>query len=345
MSGSGEIGSESNSTEQPTECSNIFDEKIFSTVAAVAASSASLSLLACLFIIFIIILFKKWKFFNQRLILYLGVSAAVASLALVLQRVDYQKETSSHYDNFCVFAGFLSQVSGWMLLNAIICIIVTLTVGTLTSRNPEKLELVFVLFIFLFPLTFNWIPFIELAYGKAGAWCWIRSAHEDTCKGFTFGQVLQQVLWYIPLYVTMVILIILYVVVLVKLYRMRRQWTGMYDPTAEKEKKLNQRMARQLLSLIAYPLIFFVLYIPPFISRIHGLFAPNNPEPVLWFISAIFFPLQGGAIAVAFSLDPETRKRLKPANFRAAFSELCSKRKVEEYPVEENLENSVKARA
>lgn len=331
MSGS---GSGSGSGEFPTNytkpCINPFDDSIYAIVAAVAAASGLISMLASCFIIFIIILFKKWKFFSQRLILYLAITAALLSLAMVLQRVDYNNQRSKNYENFCIFAGFLSQVTGWMVLDAVICIQIFLLLAVFTDKQPERFEAIFVLLIFVFPLTFNWIPLIHSTYGKAGAWCWIRSKNDKTCEAIRFGGVLQLVLWYIPLYVTMVVLVVLYVAVLVKLHSMKRKWTGDFNPHSVKKSK---QMTREILPLIIYPLIFFVLNIPPFINRIHGVANPNDPEPALWFIAALLFPLQGGAIALCFSLDPETRKRLKVANFRAAFSEFCQSKKVKEYPI------------
>lgn len=341
MSGSGDIpGSEElgNSTEPPTTCNNPFDDRIYAIVAAVAATSAFISFLASGFVILIIILFKKWRFYTQRLILYLAITAALLSLAYLLQRTDYENQ-SVHYSNFCIFAGFLSQVTSWMVLNAIVCIMTSLLLTAFFNKRAEKYEILFLFLIFVFPLTFNWIPFIKSTYGKAGAWCWIRSKDDTTCQKFEFGQVLQLVLWYIPLYVVMFVLIVLYVIVLVKLHRTKRMWTGNIDPYA---KKIQEQISKEILPLLAYPLVFILLSIPPFINRIHSAADPQNPEPVLWVISAALFPLQGGVIAIAFSLDPETRKRLTLANFKAAFSNFRRTKAVQEYniPGNEELEKS-----
>ena len=313
-----------------------FDKEIYSIVAAVAAISGFISLVASCFIIFIIILFKKWNFFSQRLILYLAITAALESLSFVLQKVDYKNQTSPSYDNYCVFTGFINQVSNWMILNAVTSITVFLLFSAFSYKQLERFEVFFIVFIFFFPLTFNWIPFIETAYGKAGPWCWIRSHNKDTCEKFEFGQVLQVVLWYIPLYTIMFGLLVAYIATVVKLHRTKRKWTGEYDPQANKIRDLT---ARELTRLIAYPLIYFLLNIPILVNHIHRLEDNNNPEPILWFISAAIFPLEGGIIAIAFSLDPETRKRLNAANFTAAFREFCANKEVDEYPIEDGEES------
>ena len=330
-----------NTTTAPeplTNCSNPFNDPIYAKVAAVAAASGSISFLASCFVIFIIVLFKKWRFFTQRLILYLAISAALESLAFILQRTDYDNVETTHYNNFCIFAGFLSQVTAWMVLNSVISIMASLLLTAFTSKRAGRFEIVYTLLIFVFPLMINWIPFINTSYGRAGAWCWIRSKDDGTCQKLHFGQVLQLVLWYIPLYVIMFILIILYVIVLVKLHRTKRRWTGTFD---QQGKKTQELMAQEMLSLIAYPLVFFLLNITPFINRIHNLADPQNPNIVLWFISAVLFPLQGGVIAIAFCLDPETRKRLNLPNFKAAFMTFGKNKVVKEYNFPGNEEREM----
>ena len=315
-----------------TNCTASFDDRIFTILAAFTAAAGFVSLLANCFVIFLIILFKKWRFPTQRLILYMAITAALLSLAAVLLRVDYENQTGVAYRNFCIFSGFLSQLTGWMFLNAVICIMTSLLVTAFSNKSlTTRLEITFVFVIFVLPFLFNWIPFIQSAYGKAGPWCWIRSVDEDTCTDFAFGTAMQLALWYVPLYVIMIVLIVLYVIVLVKVHRTKQAWTGKFDP---QEKDAQKRMRQEVLQLLAYPLIFFLLNILPFINRIYGVINPDNPEPVLWFLSAATFPLQGGAIAIAFSLDPETRKRLTPANMKAAFSALCREKDVvQEYNI------------
>ena len=305
-----------------TNCSSPYDDYIFTIVAAFGAAAGFLSFLASCFVVFLIIIFKKWRFPTQRLILYLVITAGLFSLTLVVQRVDYENQTGAAYSNFCVFAGFLSQVIGWMFLNSFICISTALTVKVFSKKRflAKRMEILYIFVIFVLPFLFNWIPFIQSAYGKAGPWCWIRSVDEDTCSVFTLGTAMQLALWYVPLYVIMIVLIMLYVIVLVKFKRMKRAWTGKFDP---QEKEAHEQMTREVQPLIAYPLIFFLLNIPALINRIYGVINPDNPEPVLWFITVAFFPVQGGAIATVFSLDPETRKRLTMTNMRAAFSGFC----------------------
>ena len=126
--------------------------------------------------------------------------------------------------------------------------------------------------------------------------------------------------------------------VLVKVFLVRQKWTGRFDPQAEKAR---QKTRQQIIPLISYPLIFFLFNIPIFINRIQGLADPDNPEPALWLVSAATFPLEGAIIAMAFSLDPSTRRRMTLANFRAAIREFGKRKTVSEYPMEVTLEEDL----
>lgn len=316
---------------------NPFYRPIYATVAAVAAVSGFVSLIASCFVIFIIVLFKKWQFFTQRLILYLAIVAAMKSSATILQRVDYDNQVSAFYNGFCIFGGFYSQVTSWMVLNVIITITVSLLVTAFSNKPPEKYEPLFLVLIFVVPFTFNWIPFIKQAYGRAGPWCWIRSVERVTCEGFTFGKVLQFTLFYVPLYAILLVLMTMYGIVLVKVHRNRKKWTGKFNPDAERLRKVTKR---QILPLILFPLIYFFLYLPLLVNRIHDFVDPDNPNSALWFIAAALFPLEGGGVAIVFTLDPKTRRRLRAVSVKAALMDFRRSSKVEEYPMR-NVEAEV----
>ena len=316
-------------------CSLPYTRHEYAIVAGLSAASAFVSLLASCFIVSLIVLFKKWRFFTQRLVLYLALSVIFESLATIIHRVDYENERSEFYVRFCKFSAFVEQNTSWIELMAVVSITLYVFVAAVFSKRTDRFEWLYVFFIFFFPLTFNWIPFTVDAYGRAGAWCWIHSEDIYACNSTNVpGQILQFVLWYVPLYVILVILIALYVTILVKIH-----W---YDPRKYKmsndkhaSKQDHQEMSKEIQSLLWYPFIYFMINLIPLINRIHGLARPNNPSLALWILTALLFPIQGGFIALAFTLDPDTRKRLTPIHIRAAARELCHRGEygVAEYPV------------
>ena len=315
-------------------CSSPYTRHEYAIVAGLSAASAFISLLASCFIVSLIILFKKWAFFSQRLVLYLAVSVILESVAAIIHRVDYNNQTSGFYVHFCRFSAFFEHNTSWMELMAVVSITLYIFVCAVFSKRTHRFELVYLFFIFIFPLLFNWIPFTVNAYGRAGAWCWIRNEDILTCEAIVAGQVLQFVLWYIPLYVILLILIALYLIILFKLH-----W---YDPRKyrasyqHEDESFHQQMSKEIRSLLWYPFIYFMINLIPLINRIHGLAQRNNPSLALWILTALLFPIQGGFIALAFTLDPDTRKRLTPVHIRAAARELCQRSEygVTEYPVQ-----------
>ena len=320
------------SSDSPPEngsCSP-YDTELYVAVASVSAASNFISLLANCLVLFLTILFKRWSFFNQRLVLYLSLATIGANIASIFGRVGYENQTGAAYNNFCIFSGFVLQVTMWMVLNAYICITASLLLKVLFVINLEKYDVAVFLVIFASPVAINWIPFIRLAYGRSGAWCWIRATEESSCKDFLFGSVLQLVLWYIPLYVILGILIIIYSVVVTKFCLFRRNWLEL-DPQADDIQR--QQALKYSISLLAYPVIYFVTNIFPLINRVYNLVHPDKPSPALWFLTSILFPLQGVGIAVAFLLDRNVRKRLNATNFKAACAEWFKKPQIKDYPL------------
>ena len=300
-------------------------------------ASGFISLLASCLVIALVVLFKKWQFFTQRLVLYLAVSVAFQSIAAMIIKIDYNNEMSEFYLRFCQFSGFVAQNATWMVLNAVASITVYIFVGAVFSKRTDRIEALYLFFIFVFPLLLNWIPFIDTAYGNAGAWCWIRS-EDSSCKTYLFGQILQFILWYVPLYLILIILLFLYVIILVKIhcFDSRRRWTGNYKHADEQHQI--KMMSKEIRSLLRYPLIYFLINLFPLALRICGAFEDNNQKLLpLWILTAIFFPIQGGFIALAFTLDSDTRKRLRWVQIKAAAKELCQRNNkdvISEYPAE-----------
>ncbi len=321
-SGSGQVPGDVNSTDDGDDCYSPFDSSDYTIVAALSSATSAISFLACLFMIAVIIIYKKYLFFTQRLILYLALAAIISAFFTMLHIV---QRVSPNW--VCVSTAYLDQTASWSVLIAVVCITINLALVVLFHRNTERFEIAYVLFIFVFPLSYSWIPFINEAYGRAGAWCWIRS-EDDNCHNWTYGSVLQLILWYLPLYVLFAIIMVVYIIILVKLRRDRRRWTGNFDPTAKKTEKMIQKEVRPLLW---FPFIYLLLYLIPLINRIQDA-ATDEPVLALWILTALLFPLQGGFVTLAFTLDPDTFKRLRWSEFRAAVTRMW-KKDIREYPL------------
>ena len=326
-----------NNSDSSFNCS-VFHSWHYVTVAIVSSGSASLSALCCVAVILLIFMLKKHYFFIQRLVLYLSLAALFNSLSIIarLYRIGFEKENEA-LGYICTIAAFVDQTTMCSLFMAFSVITFTLLMRAVFRKNTSRLEPFYFILIFFFPLTFNWIPFLQHTYGEAGAWCWIRAVNYDkNCSEHRFGTYLRFVLWYVPSYALLIIMMLAYVFIVVSVTRQKYRWTGRYDPEAI---KIREQMRNEVWPLLFYPIGLFILNIFPLINRIHDSIHDSNPVYALWLLHAIFSPLQGGYIALVYTFDRETRRRLTFGNLIAI---LCSRRDtVQEYPVGSGPRDSI----
>lgn len=322
-----------NSSSDNQSCFTVYDNDGFLAVVCVRAVLAGISLLCCIGMIGLIVLFKKYMFFTQRLILYLAIATLTYSIVSALNVEGYKAYRNDSIRSYCVFTGFLEQVTSWWVLLAVTNIMTDLFVKVMFQKVTERFELVYVLVTFGVPILIAFIPFIQLSYGPSGAWCWIRGNQYTDCNSFLLGTLLQFILYYMPLYGLMIALLVMLIIVFVKLRKQRMSWTGNFEPAVLEMRK---KMSKEVFPLISYPIIFLVLNIFPLILRITNAAHPNEPVLALWFLSAAVFSLQGAVITLAFALDPETRQHLTIAHITAAIKRLGTKESsVEEYQIDQ----------
>lgn len=317
----------------------VFHSWHYVTVAIVSSSSAAISVLCCIAVISLIFLLKKHYFFIQRLVLYLSLAALFNSLSIVarLYRIGYKKEGDEALDDVCMIAAFVDQTTMCSLFMAFSVITFTLLMRAVFRKNTSRLEPLYFILIFFFPLTFNWVPFLHHTYGKAGAWCWIRAVnYDDNCSEHKFGTYLRFALWYVPSYLLLVSMMLAYLFIVISVTRQKHRWTGRYDPEAI---KIREQMRKEVWPLLFYPIGLFVLNIFPLINRIQDSIHDSQPVYTLWLLHAIFSPLQGGYIALVFTLDRETRRRLTFSNLSAIL--FGRESTVREYPVGSGPRDSI----
>lgn len=297
-----------------TSCFDQFNTAPYVAVAAVRASVGAFSAASCLAVIFIILLYKKYHDFTQRLVLNLAIAALIHSLSYPLARVNYYSDLQL-LDPYCYFGGFLNLYSSWIEVLALMVIVYHLFVWGILERPTHKLELLFWLGTYTLPLLWCWIPFVEQSYGTSGAWCGIRTLNAE-CGGYTFGQVLQFVLWYIPLYLLLFVTCIVSVAVAVKVRRDVNHWSGLYD---EETKAKRERIRTEIRPLLWFPLIYLILNTFSFIDRIYNAARPDDPFVVLTYLHVVTSPFRGAFVALVYTLvDRGTLRRLRWVHMRAA---------------------------
>ena len=300
-------------------CSNLNDDQ-YDTLVAVNISFSAISCVLVLCMIGIIVLFKKYQFFSQRLILYVAVTSFIYSLTNAVNFFGREARKNPVLGDVCVAMGFAGQVTFWWEFMAVIIIMVDIFIKITFKRRTEKLELLYCLSIVFIPLLFSWIPFIKMAYGPAEFSCWIRE-HDFTtpnCTRFDFGIYLRFSLFYVPLYVLLFLLFLLLLATCCIIRKRRKEWNIQSElPMID----IGQILEKEIRSLFAYPVIFIITNIAPLAHRIYGIFSTGGVAYfVLSLVTSISFGIQGSITMLAFTLDPETIKKLRWIEIKAAIS-------------------------
>ena len=291
------------------------------------------SLICCIFIIFVMVLFCKYRTTTQRLILYLTITIAVVSISNILHGTRKGSLEDNHI--YCILTGFLDQVSGWMEVMAICCLTFDLVVKVVFLKfNTYKYEWVYIGLIFIFPFSFNWIPFICSAYGGKEAICWIRKYKIKNCEKDYYSIALQFALYWVPIYIILTFVFIAYTVARIKAHRRVREYSGRYDPGVQTTREL---LVREIRLYQFYPIVLALILFIAFIARVVETIVSDDEFFGLRLVRTIFITIQGPVIAMVFLFDYDTRHQLCHYNsIKAAFFDwccYCKQRKVKEYVV------------
>ena len=305
----------------------------YMVVGILHSCSAAVSFFSSLLVIGMIILFRKHRFFSQRLILYLSVAALLYSLATASAKSDYIT-TNYKTEKYCEWIAFVSQYTQWCLLLAVCIITFDILLKISFNRLTQFLEVPYIIVIFIFPAVFNWIPFYWHLYGISGDWCWIKTFYFDdsgNCVKSTKSVIIQFSLWYGPLFILLCAILISYIFIILLLRRQRRQMS-IYNPD---QIHLLRTMRNEIYTIIWYPIVYLIINLFPLANRITYVIGDDHPVFVLWLLHALISPLQGGFMALVYAIDPETRQKLNRHSIYGAFVQFfhCEKdeHEVEEY--------------
>ena len=239
----------------------------------------------------LVFIFKLHKYFVHRLALYQVLAAFFYALALTFELVfiaDVDKD--KEYRWLCESISFFFLYFSWVKLLFTAWVVVHLFCFTIFYKNLQNLEALFVIISIVTPLLFTWIPFIDQIYGPAGAWCWIENWEDNCVDHISYQGVTEQfTLWYGPAMICSIVESIAIIVIVLRLLLC-------YQPDRDEEMSLLSRRRRrkafkELLPLLAYPILFCVLLTPPLVNRIIGAYSTKlNMDAIL--ASGISVPLQ-----------------------------------------------------
>ena len=202
-------------------------------IASVKASCGVVSFLLGIAAILTNVLYKKYRFHIHRMVLYLSVAVTLSGLTSALNRVDYLVENKAA-EKFCVAAGagieYSTWVSGMATLSLSFSISISLMGRTRSSSAGSNMSARFStctwpLLIFVFPLSFLWIPFVKQGYGQSRDWPWCTIRTVDAnCIVDRFGNAIHISFSVLDLLVSSAVFVLFPYQVLV-IRRRLREWS------------------------------------------------------------------------------------------------------------------------
>ena len=217
----------------------------------------------------VVLWYKLCKHFVYRLALYQVLSCLAFSVAEVLQMMNVKYVENTYHGIACRFTAFLVTHTVWTKLLLTLCLVFHIYISAVYLKNFEKwpCEIVYIAISLSIPGIIASIPLITEYYGLAGGWCWIRD-WKNNCPSEkdTAGIIQQFIVWYVPLFVSLVACLIAALIVIIK-YCCWRHCTCCHKIELQ-PPNINENV-KELLPLLVYPIIFFVLALFPLTNQIY----------------------------------------------------------------------------
>lgn len=263
-------------------CNNTTNvEDKYKTILLAMGGGGFVAFSVCLIAVILVIVLKLYKYKVHRLAMYQVLAALfygiTCSFELAIIKSNNIKETWVNEMTVCKAAGFLLEYGLWVKLMFTLGLTFYLFCYSVLHKDFKKFEVIHILISIFFPLLFTWIPFVRDTYGLAGAWCWIKNWNNNNPSNHSsIGEIEQIVLLYGPAMVCLSVAAIVVIVIIVVLLRRAYGYSN-YTPNDEQttpllsqNREAYKRVFKQVLPLIAYPILSVALYIPAFINRLIG---------------------------------------------------------------------------
>ena len=247
----------------------------------ILGSLGAVSVVTCLVALCWLFYLKLHKQFIYRLAAYQVMASLFHASMTICQFlfIDYNDLQAIS----CAVVGYLFMVAVWMKVCFGCWITFHLFCFAVLLKNMRKLEPLYVISSILFPIAISSIPLITDSYGPSGEWC---SVQRKKCgKSYSVGNIELIAVWLGPAFVILVLQCIAMVTMMITVYYRAHRKLG--ENVFGREQ--NNIAFRQLLPLVAYPMLFCILIIPPLIARVYG-FASSTPNKGLQILLTICVP-------------------------------------------------------
>ena len=304
----------SNHSDINISCYEFTANQVYSVTVAKPVVAA-MGAVACLLAVIIILRLKQYKNFVNRLVLYMMIIGCVHAVTIGLEVAPvYHKgqvvAVRKGLNGLCEAVGFITQTTAWMFFMVMLWMVLYLFILAVFKygANRYKHEVAGILISVLFPLSFNWVPFVQHMYGLAGVWCWIRLTNGYCWHDYTQGIIYQFSLLYGPLTLLILISFVLFVVMVCVLCRQR-----IYIRGARVYHSSHHQAIKEALPLLIYPLIYDIICTLMTTNRIYyaiTVFQAKDPFFPLWFVHSVIDPCRTLVPPLAFILYPNTLRKI-----------------------------------
>ena len=250
---------------------------------AVLAVANGVSVLVCLLAAILLCCLKLYKKLVYRLALYQVLSALVLASVGAMQVVfiNYD-ELPTIYRRLCTAIGFLVVYTEWTKLLFTMWVTFHLFCFAVLHKNLKKLEVLYVVTSLLVPALIAIVPLVTHAYGlnSDGNICYI---YANTSVAF----IERLALWDGPAMLMLIAASTAMVVMVTKLTSQVRR-RSKYKPITDGDQFT--KALKQVLPLVAFPVLFFIFEIPVFIFHVYTT-QHSTPKEGMYIADVVCFAL------------------------------------------------------
>lgn len=282
-----------------------------------------LSMLGCCFIFGVIWMGRRYRNFNQRLVMYLAIAALIGSWSYFVAD-GHRYPNPDDVSSTCTWQAFWVTFFDWSILLWVICITHSMYVNVVRLEPSNEYEYKYHGLCWGFAFVIAIIPLALGYYEDTGMWCWIDG--EKSWARFT--------LWYVPLMLCIIGMFGVNGYIRSKVDDMAKQWQGTFNPQIEAHKTF---LKEQVRPLRWYPLVYLACAIFPFINRVQNWAEPLKPQFWLYVMHGITYPLVGflNALVYAVNMDEGFWKECTFGHFtrRLRQADAGASKNVQEYTI------------
>ena len=126
-------------------CFDIYKDNYYIGVAVLSVVLSILSCICLLAVIAIIVLFKKYVYFNQKLILYLCIASLLYSCSSIINVTPADVDTNPVSKGYCIVMGIFDQIFLWWQILCVAVIMIDIFIRIVFERDTQRYKIPYVL--------------------------------------------------------------------------------------------------------------------------------------------------------------------------------------------------------